>query len=173
MLFRSLKLEKEENPFLGNRGIRLCLSNLILFKTQLKAILRASYYGQLLIMFPMISCIEELRKAKQVVEECKNELSLENIHYNKEIKIGVMIEVPSAVLISNGLAKECDFFSIGTNDLIQYTTATERGNGKVSELYNKYHPAVINLIKQTIEATKCSKIPCRSEEHTSELQSPS
>ena len=155
-----LKLEKEANPFLGYRAIRLCLDNLNIFKTQLRAILRASYYGNLAIMFPMISSIEELRDAKKILEECKKELDNENIAYKKDIKVGIMIEIPSAALISYGLAKECDFFSIGTNDLIQYTVAVERGNEKISKLYTKFHPAVIRLIKETIDGAHSGNIFC-------------
>ena len=155
-----LELEKEANPFLGYRAIRLCLDNITIFKTQLRAILRASSFGNLLIMFPMISSIEELREAKKILEECKKELDVENISYNKSIKVGIMIEIPSAALIAYGLAKECDFFSIGTNDLIQYTVAVERGNEKVSKLYTKYHPAVIKLIKEAIEGAHDAGIFC-------------
>lgn len=155
-----LKLEKEANPFLGYRAIRLCLDNLNIFKTQLRAILRASNYGNLSIMFPMISSIEELREAKKILEECKKELDNEKIPYKKDIKAGIMIEIPSAALISYGLAKECDFFSIGTNDLIQYTVAAERGNEKISKLYTKYHPSVIKLVKEAIEGAHDGGIFC-------------
>ena len=155
-----LNMEKEANPFLGYRAIRLCLDNLNIFKTQLRAILRASNYGNLSIMFPMISSIDELREAKKIVEECKKELDAENILYDKEIKVGIMIEIPSAALISYSLAKECDFFSIGTNDLIQNTVAVERGNEKISKLYTKFHPAVIKLIKESIEGAHSSGIFC-------------
>ena len=155
-----LHLDKESNPFLGYRAIRLCLDNVGLFKTQLRAILRASAYGNLSIMFPMISSIEELRDAKKVLEECKEELDAKNIAYKKNIKVGIMIEIPSAALISYGLAKECDFFSIGTNDLIQYTVAVERGNEKISKLYTKFHPAVIKLIKQAIDGAHDAGIFC-------------
>lgn len=155
-----LKLEKEANPFLGYRAIRLCLDNLNIFKTQLRAILRASNYGNLSIMFPMISSIEELREAKKILEECKKELNNEKIPYKKDIKAGIMIEIPSAALISYGLAKECDFFSIGTNDLIQYTVAVERGNEKISKLYTKYHPSVIKLVKEAIEGAHDGGIFC-------------
>ena len=155
-----LELEKEANPFLGYRAIRLCLDNIALFKTQLRAILRASHYGNLLIMFPMISSIEELREAKKILEECKKELDTENIPYKKDIKVGIMIEIPSAALIAYGLAQECDFFSIGTNDLIQYTVAVERGNEKIAKLYTKYHPAVIKLIKDSIQGAHDAGIFC-------------
>lgn len=155
-----LQLEKEANPFLGYRAIRLCLDKTSIFKTQLKAILRASAFGNLSIMFPMISSIEELRKAKKILEECKTELEQKDIPYKKNIKVGIMIEIPSAALIASGLAKECDFFSIGTNDLIQYTVAVERGNEKISKLYTKFHPAVIKLIKSAIDGAHDAGIFC-------------
>ena len=155
-----LQLEKEANPFLGYRAIRLCLDNIALFKTQLKAILRASAFGNLSIMFPMISSIEELREAKKILEECKEELDQKGVQYKKNIKVGIMIEIPSAALIASGLAKECDFFSIGTNDLIQYTVAVERGNEKISKLYTKFHPAVIKLIKSAIDGAHDAGIFC-------------
>ncbi len=155
-----LKLEKEANPFLGFRAIRLSLDNLPLFKTQLRAILRASAFGKIEIMFPMISSIDELRQAKKVLEECKKELDDENIEYDKNIKVGIMIEIPSAALIADKLAKECDFFSIGTNDLIQYTVAVERGNEKISKLYTKFHPSVIKLIKMAIDGAHSANIIC-------------
>lgn len=155
-----LNLEKEENPFLGYRAIRLCLENVEMFKMQLRAILRASVYGNLAIMFPMISTIEELRKAKALVEECKKELAQKNIPYNKNIKVGMMVEIPAVAIMADCFAKECDFFSIGTNDLIQYTLAAERGNSKIANLYTKNHPAVIKLIKHTIEAAHNNGIFC-------------
>ncbi len=155
-----LQLEKEANPFLGYRAIRLCLDKTSIFKTQLKAILRASAFGNLSIMFPMISSIEELREAKKILEECKTELEQKDILYKKNIKVGIMIEIPSAALIASGLAKECDFFSIGTNDLIQYTVAVERGNEKISKLYTKFHPAVIKLIKSAIDGAHDAGIFC-------------
>lgn len=155
-----LNLEKEDNPFLGYRAIRLCLGNPDMFKIQLRAILRASVYGNLAIMFPMISVIDELRNAKQILEECKQELDTQNIKYNKQIKVGMMIEIPAAAIMAETFAKECDFFSIGTNDLIQYTIAAERGNTKIANLYTKNHPAVIRLIKQTIDAAHNNGIFC-------------
>ncbi len=155
-----LELEKEANPFLGYRAIRLCLDRPSVFKTQLRAILRASAFGKLAIMFPMISSIDELREAKEILEECKKELDDENISYDKNIQVGIMIEIPSAALIADKLAKECDFFSIGTNDLIQYTVAVERGNEKISKLYTKYHPAVIQLIKKAIDGAHSANIIC-------------
>lgn len=155
-----LNLEKEDNPFLGYRAIRLCLGNTEMFKIQLRAILRASNYGNLAIMFPMISTIDELREAKQILEDCKKELDEKNIKYNKEIKVGMMIEIPAAAIMADVFAKECDFFSIGTNDLIQYTMAAERGNTKIANLYTKNHPAVIKLIKNTIDAAHQNGIFC-------------
>lgn len=155
-----LNLEKEDNPFLGYRAIRLCLGNPDIFKVQLRAILRASNYGNLAIMFPMISTIDELRDSKKILEECKKELDEQNIKYNKEIKVGIMIEIPATAIMAETFAKECDFFSIGTNDLIQYTMAAERGNTKIANLYTKNHPAVIRLIKQTIDAAHNNGIFC-------------
>lgn len=155
-----LNMEKEDNPFLGYRAIRLCLGNVEMFKVQLRAILRASAYGNLAIMFPMISTIDELKKAKEILNECKSELDIQNISYNKDIKVGMMIEVPAAAIMAETFAKECDFFSIGTNDLIQYTVAAERGNTKIANLYTKNHPAVIKLIKQTIDAAHNNGIFC-------------
>lgn len=155
-----LNLEKEDNPFLGYRAIRLCLENTELFKIQLRAILRASKYGNLAIMFPMISTIEELRKAKSIVEECKSELDDKKIPYNSNIKVGMMIEIPATAIMADSFAKECDFFSIGTNDLIQYTLAAERGNPKIAHLYTKNHPAIIKLIKYTVEAAHNNGIFC-------------
>ena len=155
-----LELEKEANPFLGYRAIRLCLDRPSILKTQLRAILRASAFGKLAIMFPMISSVEELRAAKEVLEECKKELDDENITYDQNIQVGIMIEIPSAALIADKLAKECDFFSIGTNDLIQYTVAVERGNEKISKLYTKFHPAVIQLIKKAIDGAHLANIIC-------------
>lgn len=146
-----LNLKKEENPFLGYRAIRISLDNQELFKTQLRALLRASSYGKIYIMLPMISSIEELRKAKEIIEEVKEELENKNMGFDKDLKVGIMIEIPSAALMAKDLADECDFFSIGTNDLIQYTTAVERGNSKIEKLYTKYHPAVIKLIKMAID----------------------
>ena len=155
-----LNLEKEDNPFLGYRAIRLCLGNSEMFKIQLRAILRASIYGNLAIMFPMISVIDELRAAKALLEQCKKELDEQNIKYNKQIKVGMMIEIPAAAIMANIFAKECDFFSIGTNDLIQYTIAAERGNPQIANLYTKNNPAVIRLIKQTIDAAHNNGIFC-------------
>jgi len=146
-----LDFEKEMNPFLGYRAIRYCLDEIEVFKTQLKALLRASVYGKLRIMFPMISSMVELKKAKEIFEECKNELKEDNKIYSNDIEIGIMIEVPTAAIMSDKLAKEVDFFSIGTNDLIQYSTATDRMNANLKDLYTPYNPGVLRLINMTIE----------------------
>lgn len=155
-----MKLPKEDNPFLGYRAIRIFLDNVSLFKVQLRAILRASNYGNLAIMLPMISSIEELRESKKIIQEVKEELKEKQIPFNENIEIGIMIEIPSVALMAEELAKECDFFSIGTNDLIQYTIAVERGNEKVANLYTHFHPAVIRLIKSAIDGAHKNNILC-------------
>ena len=155
-----MKLPKEENPFLGYRAIRIYLDNVDLFKVQLRAILRASSYGNVAIMLPMISSIEELRKSKEIIEEVKQELKTKNIKFNENIEVGIMVEIPSSAVMADEFAKECDFFSIGTNDLIQYTIAVERGNEKLVNLYSHFNPAVIHLIKSAIDGAHKNGILC-------------
>lgn len=146
-----LEFPKEENPFLGYRAIRFCLDKKEIFKTQLRALLKASYFGNIKIMFPMISSIEELRRAKKLLNEAKEELKKEKTQFNDKLEVGMMIEIPAAAIISDLFAKEVDFFSIGTNDLIQYTTAVDRMNQKISKLYTPFHPALLRLIRTIIE----------------------
>ena len=146
-----LEIEHEMNPFLGYRAIRLCLDRKDIFKTQLRALYRASMYGKLRIMFPMISCLDELLETKELINEVLKELDSENIEYDKNVEIGMMIEVPSSALMTDVFVKHVDFFSIGTNDLIQYTCAVDRMNPKVSHLYNQFNPGVLRLIKMVID----------------------
>lgn len=154
-----LKIPSEENPFMGFRAVRYCLKYKDIFKSQIRAILRASTFGDIRIMFPFITCVEELRECKAVVEEAKSELTQENISFDKNIKVGIMIETASAALIADLLAKESDFFSIGTNDLTGYTMACDRNNGNVSYLYSALQPSVLRLIKNIIESGKNNGIP--------------
>ena len=147
-----LGLEKEENPFLGYRAVRYCLSNSDMYKMQLKGILRASAFGKVKIMIPLVTCVEEVRAVKALVEECKTELKEAGIAFDENIEVGCMVETAAASLIADMLAKEADFFSIGTNDLTQYTMSVDRGNANVAYLYSAFQPAVLRSIKNIIEA---------------------
>lgn len=151
---------KENNPNMGWRAIRLCLKNPEIFKTQLRALYRASIYGKLRIMLPMISVVEEIIETKKLIEEVKSGLQKEKIPFVKEVPLGIMIETPAAALISDSLAKHVDFFSIGSNDLIQYVMACDRGNEKISYLYEPLHPAILQLIAITIKNAHKNKIHC-------------
>ncbi|MBQ1721333.1 MAG: phosphoenolpyruvate--protein phosphotransferase, partial [Lachnospiraceae bacterium] len=144
------QMEKEENPALGYRAIRICLDRVEVFKTQLRAIYRASYYGKISVMYPMIISVDEVRRIKEIVEEVKKELDEQGAPYG-EVETGIMIETPAAVFMSEELAKEVDFFSIGTNDLTQYTLACDRQNAKLDGINDPHHPAVLRAIEMTIK----------------------
>jgi phosphoenolpyruvate-protein phosphotransferase (PTS system enzyme I) len=154
--FRFLDFE-EPNPFLGLRGIRLLLENPVMFKTQVRAILKSSENKNIKMMLPMVSTLKEIRESKKIIEECKKELSSEQIKFDQDIEVGIMIEVPSAAVMARDFSREVDFVSIGTNDLVQYLMAVDRGNDLVAELYQEFSPVVINTLKHIIDETKKSK----------------
>ena len=154
-----LNMQKEDNPFLGYRAVRYCLGNKDIYKTQLRAIVRASAFGKIKIMIPLVTTVDEVRGVKELVSEIKNDLDKDGIAYDKAIEVGCMIETASASLIADLLAKEADFFSIGTNDLTQYTMSVDRGNPNVAYLYSSFQPAVLRSIKHIIECGNKAGIP--------------
>ena len=154
-----LNMKKEENPFLGYRAVRYCLGNKDSYMIQLRAIVRASAFGKVKIMIPLVTCVDELRAVKELVEEIKKDFDEQGIAYDKDIEVGCMIETPAASLIADILAKEADFFSIGTNDLTQYTMSVDRGNADVAYLYSTFQPSVLRSIKNIIECGRKAGIP--------------
>lgn len=154
-----LDMKKEENPFLGYRAVRYCLGNKDKYEIQLRAIIKASAFGKVKIMVPLVTCVDEVRSVKAMVEEIKKDFDANGVAYDKDIEVGCMIETPSASLIADLLAKECDFFSIGTNDLTQYTMSVDRGNADVAYLYSAFQPAVLRSIKHIIECGVNAGIP--------------
>ena len=144
-------LDKEDNPALGYRAIRICLTRPEIFKTQLRALYRAAVFGNISIMFPMIISVAEVRRIKEIIAEVKEELKNEGIPYKEDVELGIMIETPASVMVSRELAKEVDFFSVGTNDLTQYTLAIDRQNAKLDAFYDPHHPAVLAMIKMAAD----------------------
>jgi phosphoenolpyruvate-protein phosphotransferase (PTS system enzyme I) len=150
---------REPNPVLGLRGIRLCLRREDLFRTQIRGILRAAAHGKVRLMFPMVSGLEELRRARAIVDDVKDDLRRQRVPFEPDVPVGIMIEVPAAALTADRLSREVDFFSIGTNDLIQYTLAIDRGNESVSYLYQPLHPAILDLVRRVVEGAARSGVP--------------